>query len=157
MKDTRYDQLAGVLTGFSTKLQRGERVLIDAFDVPDEIVVALIRAARARGALPYVQVNRATISREMLRGATKEQVQVSASLELARMKKMDAYIAVRGANNIFEASDVPADRARLVNALMRPVPRPGSLGRRTAHAGRAPGRTTRLHRSCGPGAVRRSR
>ncbi|HUG12428.1 MAG TPA: aminopeptidase, partial [Opitutaceae bacterium] len=94
MKDTRYDQLAGVLTGFSTKLQRGERVLIDAFDVPDEIVISLIRAARARGALPYVQVNRATISREMLRGATKEQVSTAARIELARMKKMDAYIAL---------------------------------------------------------------
>lgn len=121
MKDTRYDQLAGVLTGFSTRLQRGERVLIDAFDVPDDIVIALIRAARARGALPFVQVNRATISREMLRGATKDQVKVSAGIELARMKKMDAYIALRGANNIFEASDVPADRARLVNGLMRNV------------------------------------
>jgi aminopeptidase len=121
MKDTRYDQLAGVLTGFSTKLQRGERVLIDAFDVPDDIVIALIRAARARGALPYVQVNRATISREMLRGATKEQVSTAARIELARMKKMDAYIALRGANNIFEASDVPADRAQLVNGLMRSV------------------------------------
>jgi aminopeptidase len=121
MKDTRYDQLAGVLTGFSTRLQRGERVLIDAFDVPDDIVIALIRAARARGAIPYVQVNRATISRELLRGATKEQYATTASLELGRMKKMDAYIAVRGANNIFEASDVPADRARLVNGLMRNV------------------------------------
>ncbi|HEY5550934.1 MAG TPA: aminopeptidase [Opitutaceae bacterium] len=121
MKDTRYDQLAGVLTGFSTQLKRGERVLIDAFDVPDDIVIALIRAARVRGALPYVQVNRATISREMLRGATKDQVATAARLELARMKKMDAYIAVRGANNIFEASDVPADRARLVNGLMRKV------------------------------------
>ena len=48
--DPRLNQLAEVLTGFSTRLQKGERVLIDAFDVPDAMVVALIRAARQRGA-----------------------------------------------------------------------------------------------------------
>ena len=51
--DPRLNQLAEVLTGFSTRLQKGERVLIDAFDVPDAMVVALVRAARKRGALPF--------------------------------------------------------------------------------------------------------
>jgi len=48
--DPRFTQLADGLTGFSTSLKKGERVLIDAFDVPDAMVVALIRAARKRGA-----------------------------------------------------------------------------------------------------------
>lgn len=121
MKDTRYDDLAGVLTGFSTRLKRGERVLIEAFDVPDGMVIALIRAARARGAIPFVQVNHATISREMLRGAAEEQYRTIAGVELARMKKMDAYIALRGSNNIFESSDVPAERMRTANKAMRRV------------------------------------
>ena len=33
--DPRYTQLAKGLAGFSTALKSGERVLIDAFDVPD--------------------------------------------------------------------------------------------------------------------------
>ena len=121
MKDTRYERLADILTGFSIKLKRGERVLIDVAETPDEFVIALIRAARKRGAMPYVQLHHPTVSREMLMGATKEQVQLSARLELSRMKKMDAYIAIRGANNIFESSDVPADRVKLVSGIMRPV------------------------------------
>ena len=121
MNDSRFDQLAGVLTGFSTSLARGERVLIDAFDAPEEMVIALIRAARACGALPYVQLNRARVTRELLRGAEEEQFAANAQIELQRMKGMDAYIAVRGSDNIFESSDVPADRMQLVNRLMRPV------------------------------------
>ena len=67
--DPRLTQLAAGLCRFSTELQRGERVLIDAFDVPEAMVVALIRAARQRGALPYVQLHRARLTlKEKLRG-----------------------------------------------------------------------------------------
>lgn len=121
MKDSRYDELAAVLTGFSTRLKKGERVLIDAYDVPDQIVIALVRSARSRGAVPFVQINQATVTREMLRGATREQYTTIAQVELSRMKKMDAYIALRGSNNIFESSDVPADRMKTANKLMRKV------------------------------------
>lgn len=119
--DPRLDRLAEGLTGFSTSLARGERVLIDAFDVPDAMVIALIRAARARGALPYVQIHRARISREIALEATEAQLGVSAKIELHRMQAMDAYIALRGSENIFEGSDVPTDKAQLISRLMKPV------------------------------------
>lgn len=119
--DPRFERLAEGLTGFSTSLARGERVLIDAFDAPDEMVIALVRAARARGAIPYVQIQRARIGRELALEATEAQVSLSARLELERMRHMDAYIALRGSGNIFEASDIPAERAQLVSRLMKPV------------------------------------
>ncbi|PTX98908.1 aminopeptidase [Opitutus sp. ER46] len=119
--DPRYNELADGLIGFSTQLKKGERVLIDAFDVPDEMVIALVRAARARGAYPYVQINRARITRELHRGAEEAQFAPQAEVELARMQKMDAYVALRGSNNIFETSDVPSERVQLVSRLMKPV------------------------------------
>ncbi len=119
--DARYQELAGVLTGFSTDLKKGERVLIDAFDIPDAMTVALVRAARARGARPFVQVHRARIARELMREAEEEASAFQARIELSRMKGMDAYIAVRGAENIFEASDVPAARLKMVMRKMKPV------------------------------------
>jgi aminopeptidase len=119
--DPRCNELAGVLTGFSTELKKGERVLIDAFDVPEAMVIALIRAARERGAHPYVQLHRARVNRELLLGAEEAQYAPHAEIELARMKKMDAYIALRGSENIFESSDVPGSRVKLVSRLMQPV------------------------------------
>ena len=121
LTDPRMDRLAELLTGFSTGLKKGERVLIDAFDVPEAMVVALIRAARRRGALPFAMVHQARVTRELVRGAVEAQYAPHAEVELARMKKMDAYIALRGAANIFETSDIPADSVQLVTRLMKPV------------------------------------
>ena len=119
--DPRYTQLASGLTGFSTSLAKGERVLIDAFEIPDAMVIALIRAVRARGAHPYVQIHRARVTRELSAGAEEAQFSVHADVELARMQRMDAYIAIRGSDNIFESSDVPASKVQLVSRLMKPV------------------------------------
>jgi len=121
MSDPRFDRLADMLTGFSTDLRKGERVLIDAFDVPDTFTIALVRAVQARGAMPYVNVQRARITRELLRGATAEQYVTTAEVELQRMQKMQAYIAVRGSENIFETSDVPADKVQTVARVLKPV------------------------------------
>lgn len=119
--DPRFSKLAEGLTGFSTALKKGERVLIDAFDIPDAMVVALIRAVRERGAFPTVQIHRARITREMAIGAEEGQFAPHAEVELARMQKMDAYIAMRGSDNIFESSDVPSEKVQLVSRLMKPV------------------------------------
>ncbi len=121
MHDPRFQKLADVLIGFSTHLKKGERVLIDAFDVPDQMVIALVRETRAKGALPYVQIHRARVTRELMLGAVEAQYEVTAEVELDRMKKMDAYIALRGSDNIFETSDVPGDRVKLASRLMKPV------------------------------------
>lgn len=121
MHDARFDKLADILTGYSTELKPNEKVLIEAFDAPDEMVIALIRAARKRGAIPFVQSQRARISRELALHATAPQMTLLARHELARMKQMDAYIAVRGSYNITEQADVPADKLKLVAKKMRPV------------------------------------
>lgn len=119
--DTRYHDLAKVLTQFSTKLKKDEKVLIDAFDIPDEMVIALVRAARARKAIPFVQIQRSRIARELLAKGEEEHYATVARVELARMKKMDAYIAVRGSDNIFENSDIPSAKTEMAMRKLKPV------------------------------------
>ena len=121
MHDPRFEKLAQLLTGHSTKLKPGEKVLIDAFDIPAEMTIALIRAARAAKALPFVQTHNARVAREMAIGATEPQYNIIAATELARMKQMDAYIAVRGSDNISEMSDIPSKQMKLVSKKMKPV------------------------------------
>src|SRR5438309_4007974 len=121
MHDPRFKKLAEILVQYSTQLKRNETVLIEAFDVPDEMTVALIRAVRAAGALPFVQLQHGPISRELALKARERQLNLTAIHELARMKRMDAYIAVRGSNNITEMSDVPPEQMKLVARKLRPV------------------------------------
>src|SRR6266478_2271768 len=121
MHDLRFDKLAKLLVEYSTRLRRNETVLIEAFDAPDEMPVALIRAIRKVGAIPFVQIHRARVSRALTLGASDRELNLMARHELARMKKMDAYIAVRGSNNITELSDVPVAKMQLIAKKMRPV------------------------------------
>jgi len=121
MHDLRFDKLAKLLVEYSTRLKRNETVLIEAFDVPDEMPIALIQAIRKVGAIPFVQIHRARVNRALTLGASDRQLKLMASHELARMKKMDAYIAVRGSDNITELSDVPAKQMQLMAKKMRPV------------------------------------
>jgi len=121
MHDPRFDRLAKLLVEYSTRLKRDETVLIEAFDVPDEMTIALVRAVRNVRAIPFVQIQRAQVSRALALEATERQLNLLVGHELARMKKMDAYIALRGSNNITELSDVPADQLKLLAKKMRPV------------------------------------
>lgn len=121
MHDARIDALARQLVHYSTSLKKGEKILIDFYDVPDSIGIALIREARAKGALPFLRVNHGRLTREMLRGANDAQYEILTKHLLAEMKDMDAYIALRGSDNIAEASDVLADRMQLAMRHMRPV------------------------------------
>jgi aminopeptidase len=121
MSDPRYDKLAEVLTRHSTALKPGDKVLIEVSDVPDGMVIALIRAVRKAKALPFTQLQHSRVSRELAMGATGEQIAVAAEAELSRMKKMDAFIAIRGSDNATEMSDVPQDKLKMIAATMRPV------------------------------------
>lgn len=121
MHDPRCDQLARLLVTHSTRLRKGDKVLIDSFDIPESMTVALIRAARNAGALPFVQTHQAQIAREMALGAQDAQLEVAARLALGQMKQMDAYIALRGGHNSTEMSDVPPDRMKLVSRKLKPV------------------------------------
>ena len=121
MNDPRYDLLAKNLVSFSVSLKRGERVLCDMFDVPDEMTVALVRAVRAVGAVPFVQIHHGRVSREMAMGAVEEGLEVTAGVQLAQMKKMHAYIAFRGGANATESSDVPPEQMKLVSKEMKAV------------------------------------
>jgi len=119
--DPRYNQLAKGLIEFSVDLRKGEHVLIDAAGVPGEMVVALVRAARARGGFAHVTFRNARVGRELLRGGEADEFAVQNSWELARMKKMQAYIALRGSENVFETADVPAEQMRLFQKHMKPT------------------------------------
>jgi aminopeptidase len=121
MTDPRYTKLAKLLVTYSTRVKKGDRVLLDMIDIPDEMTVELIRAVRGAGGIPLVDLRHTRITREILRGTNEKHASLVCNLELARMKKMQVYIAMRGADNMSENSDVPGDRMSLYSRLIRPV------------------------------------
>jgi len=113
MKDPRMQKLANVLLHHSTKIQKGEKVLIEAIDIPPELPSAIIREANKVGAHPFLTVKQNMLLRDLYSTKDKEVMNLTGELELARMKEMDAYIGIRGALNSNELSDVPEDGMKL--------------------------------------------
>ena len=121
MTDPRYPKLAKLLIEYSAKLKKGEAVLLDMIDVPDAFTVELMRAVRKVGGIPIVETRHTQILRETQRGTEASHAAMVRDVEMFRMKKVQAYIAIRGAANTSEMSDVPADKMQFYAKTLRPV------------------------------------
>jgi aminopeptidase len=121
MTDPRYTKLAKLLVNYSTQIKKGDRALLDMIDVPDEFSIELIRAVRAAGGLPFVEARHTRLTREILVNVNEAQAEQIRDIEMFRMKKMQAYIAIRGSANASENSDVPSDRMQLYSKTIRSV------------------------------------
>lgn len=119
--DPRYSKLAKTLCGHSAKIAQGEHVLLDLSETPAEMAEALIAEISARGAYPHAEICNPRINRALALAATSERLAVAAECALEKIKKMDAYIAIRGAANIFENSDVPQANMAKIAAAMKPA------------------------------------
>lgn len=107
MKDPRYSKLAGVLVNHSSRVQPGDKVLVEAFDIPADFTVELIQAISEAGGLPLVNTYHQRVLRALFHHASEEQMKLIGQVERKRMEAVQCYIGVRGYPNICEMSDVP--------------------------------------------------
>lgn len=117
MLDPRVTRLAELLCSHSTQLAPGENLLVHAFDIPEECVAEIVRIAREKGANIVLRQERATVSRQLQLGMTEANANLIADIELHEMKQMDAYIGLRGSNNVFENADVPGEKKSIWQRL----------------------------------------
>lgn len=121
MKDSRLVQLAKNLIQYSTRIQPGEKVLIEMRGEASDLLKLVVKEVYAAGGQPFVQITDPKVVREIMLGASEEQLELQADLETYRMKQMDAYIAIRADVNINEHADVPSEK---INLYSRKVTRP---------------------------------
>jgi len=128
-------KLAKVLIRYSTNLKKGEKILIEFTDAPTEMVQAIVREVQAVKGIALLDQKTQRLQRELFRGATEEQMKIIADAELYRMKKVDAWIGIRGLINSKDAwigirglinskelSDVPTKKMQLYEKLwLKPV------------------------------------
>jgi aminopeptidase len=109
MLDPRVTKLAELLVNHSTRLSSEDTVLIHAFDIPDEVTAAVVKAAQEAGAKVHIRLESETVRRQMLLGMTDENITSIAKSEAFEMDHMTAYIALRGFENSAGLSDVPQE------------------------------------------------
>jgi aminopeptidase len=114
MHDPRIDRLADLLLDHSCRIERGERVLIEAFDLPEPTLVCrLVEGAAQRGAVPFVSWKSNAVLRSLYQAASEESMKLAGQFESARMHEMQAYIGVRGATNSSQFADVSYEKMDL--------------------------------------------
>lgn len=122
MHDPRFDRLADVLIGHSTGVKAGEHLLVEAFDVPAEMVIAAVRAVRAAGGHPHVAERTMRTMRALIESADDAQIERWADGDRHRMAGMDCYLGLRGSENVSEMAGIAEDRMQAWGRLyQKPV------------------------------------
>src|SRR3984957_514205 len=113
MTDPRMNKLADLLINYSCALQAGEKVLIEAIDVPHEFTTALIRSARAAGGDALVTLKSNVINRALMLNGSDASWNLVADVEKLRMENVQCYIGARGNPNISELADVTSQQQKM--------------------------------------------
>lgn len=112
--DQRLKTLAYNLVNYSCRIKEGEKVWVSCNGVhPIPLVKLIIKEIYKVGGVPFVDMMTNSVEREILLGATKEQMELKAKIDCQLMGEMDAFIGVRGEDNIMEQSDVPVEKIDL--------------------------------------------
>lgn len=117
MLDPRVTKLADLFCDHSLELTSEDRVLIHAFDIPEDAVAEFVRAAQQRGASVAVRLESAKVRRQLQSGSDERAVQLATEIELHEMQQMTCYIALRGGDNASELGDVPDDKRKLWSTI----------------------------------------
>ena len=121
MTDPRVTQLAENLINNAIGLKAGENILIETTDTPDEVSTELIKAVAKVDGNAFVHNSCSRVRRELIKSATKEQIALRAELDLAEMKRMQAYIAIRGADNAMENCDIDDEKMLMYRTMTEEV------------------------------------
>ena len=87
MINPQLEKLAELLINHSCSLQKGEKVLIEAFDIPQEMVIATIRAARSAGGEPFVTWKNNLILKELISDTNEGHMGLIGDVEKFRLEK----------------------------------------------------------------------
>jgi len=116
--DMRIKKLAENLVNYSCSVKQGEKVLIESNGTEGlPLVKQIIKEVYKVGGIPYVNIKRSDVERELLMGATEEQLKLLGELDKKKMERMDAFIGINSNLNQTELSDVPGEKMSMFENL----------------------------------------
>lgn len=117
-KDERLKKYAENIVKNSVELKKGERVFIEGFsdsvkDLFNEIIVAATKA----GAVPFWYFNDNAFIKSFVDNASEKQMEAFGKMHAEVMAKCDAYIAVRGYDDMFMMADIKPRQMQMYQKL----------------------------------------
>lgn len=121
--DERIKVLAKNLVNYSMQVKPGDKVYLDfTGESTSCLAKQLVKEVYLAGGLPFPHYTNQSLLRETLLGCNEEQMKLMGQIAASEMAQMDCYVSVRGADNVNELADVPADKMLCYNVnYMTPV------------------------------------
>lgn len=120
--DKRWKQLGDILINYSTDVQPGERVMIAMIEPETYLLVqSVYEAAIKAGAYPQVQFLSETLRHSIMKYGNDDQLSWIPEIEAYGMDWADVYIGLRGAHNLYEQADIPAESLAINQRAMGKV------------------------------------
>jgi aminopeptidase len=117
--DPRWSRLGELIVNYSTAVRPGEKVMIAMGEVESYPLVRGVYGAVVKaGGFPQVQFLSEGLRHQLLLHGSKEQLSWVPEIESYGMDWADVYIGLRGASNLSEHDDIPADRLSLSQTAM---------------------------------------
>ncbi len=114
MTDERIRRLAENVLKYSVGLKKGERIYIEAFgNSTQDFFRELIAVSSKIGATPFYYFNDESFTRSFLLNASEAAIKAHGEIHRRLMAESDAYVAVRGNDDVFALSDVPEKKMAL--------------------------------------------
>jgi aminopeptidase len=119
--DPRIQRLARVVCEYSLDLKPDQLVLIEGPALAEPLMLEMVKASLALGAIPRVRPSTAGAQAAFLEQADDEQLAFLAPTMLAEMAAIDARIAIHAAWNTRELSGVDPSKMAATQSARRPV------------------------------------
>jgi aminopeptidase len=117
--DPRWRELGELLVNYSLAVQPGEKVMVAMGELESyPLVRGVFEAVVKAGGYPQVQFLSESLRHQLLKYGSAEQLAWVPALEAYGMEWADCYLGLRGASNLHEHDDIPADRLSLNQKAM---------------------------------------
>jgi aminopeptidase len=118
--DPRVREHAKILVEDCTDIQPGDNVIIRGPTEAEDLLIAINELLGEKGAHPMTNMGSQRPHRAYMLAADEEDFDTPSHF-LAAAEEADAFIAVRGSDNMFETSDVPPAKNQARSKHMKPV------------------------------------
>lgn len=111
MTDKRWKKLGQSLIDYSLGLRPGEKLMIAMYEVESyPLALAAYEACIKAGGYPQIQFMSEALKHKVLLYGNEEQISWVPEIEAYGMEWADCYLALRGAFNLNECFDIPAEK-----------------------------------------------
>ena len=121
MVDERIKKMAKILVEHSTKVKKGDKVIISGDIIAEPLIKEVYRLCLKKGSYPAVHAVLPGMSQLYFKNASKDQLKKFPDVAMFESKKGDVFIGIWGTSNTRQLSNIDPKRIALRSKTTHPI------------------------------------